>query len=88
MSGFLLLRDNPYMAKSDRNGNFLIKNLPAGEFSFQFWHEKSGYLRQVKYTLRGQEFATTKFGRAVLRIEQDDNSLGELKLSPSRVKVD
>ncbi len=88
MSGFLLLRDNPYMAKSDKNGDFLIKNLPSGEYRFQFWHEKSGYLRRVKYTYRGREFVTTKYGRAVLQIEQDDNPLGELKLSPSLFEDD
>lgn len=49
MRGYLLVRDDPYMAVSDREGAFEIGNLPAGEHEFQFWHERSGYLKYAKH---------------------------------------
>lgn len=44
MSCYVLLRDNPYMAKTDSNGRFEIRNLPVGEHVFRFWHERIGYV--------------------------------------------
>ena len=49
MSGYLLIRDDPYMASSADDGSFEITNIPAGEHEFQFWHEKIGYLKDCKY---------------------------------------
>ncbi len=41
MGGWIVVKDNPYMAASDDKGNFVIENLPAGvELEFQVWHEK------------------------------------------------
>lgn len=45
---FVLVRANPYMAKSDLDGKFDIKNLPVGEHTFQVWHERTGYVRDVR----------------------------------------
>jgi plastocyanin len=39
MSGKIVVRPDPYFAISDKNGNFEIKNLPAGELEFQAWQE-------------------------------------------------
>ena len=44
MKGYLLVRDNPYMAVTGNDGSFLIANLPAGEWEFQAWHERSGFV--------------------------------------------
>jgi hypothetical protein len=33
---------------TDADGNFEIKNLPAGEWVFRIWQEKAGYLTQLK----------------------------------------
>ncbi|HUG71639.1 MAG TPA: hypothetical protein VMM76_28100 [Pirellulaceae bacterium] len=41
----LLVRDNPYFAITEEDGRFEIKNLPPGEWTFQFWHESAGYLK-------------------------------------------
>ncbi len=41
MGGWLVIKDNPYMAVTDDQGNFVIENLPAGvELEFQVWHER------------------------------------------------
>lgn len=44
MRGYILVRPNPYMAVTDEQGRFEIKNLPAGEHEFRVWHERKGYL--------------------------------------------
>lgn len=45
MRGWLVVREDPYMAITDAEGNFTIENLPAGEHDFVFWHERPGYLK-------------------------------------------
>jgi len=45
MKGWLFVRDNPYFAVTSTDGTFTIKNLPAGQWEFVFWHEKAGYLK-------------------------------------------
>jgi hypothetical protein len=47
MGAVVLIRDNPYMAVSDKDGVFEIKNLPVGKHSFVFWHEASGNLKNL-----------------------------------------
>jgi len=61
MKGHLLVLDHPYMAVSGADGSFEIKNLPAGEHEFQFWHEVRGGL-EVKNWKRGQAKITIKAG--------------------------
>jgi hypothetical protein len=39
MAGYVRIFDHPYYAITDENGNFEIKNAPAGKFRIVFWHE-------------------------------------------------
>lgn len=71
MRGYVLLRANPYMAKTDANGRFLIRNLPVGEHRFQFWHERTGYLSKVQIGSR----STDARGRLKLKIKPAMNYL-------------
>ncbi len=48
MDAVILVRDEPYVAISAEDGTFSIVNVPAGSWSFQFWHTKTGYLRDLK----------------------------------------
>ena len=42
MKGYIIARDDPYVAVTKPDGTFEIKNLPAGEdIEFQVWHEKA-----------------------------------------------
>ena len=54
-----------YFAASDADGKIHIKNIPAGTWEFQFWQEKSGYVRTV--TVGGKK-TEWKRGRADLKI--------------------
>jgi hypothetical protein len=40
MSAFVIVLQNPYFALSDNEGNFEIKNVPAGTYQLKVWNEK------------------------------------------------
>ncbi|MBI4007654.1 MAG: carboxypeptidase regulatory-like domain-containing protein [Planctomycetes bacterium] len=39
MSAYIVVKDNPYFAVTDENGNFKIDNVPAGTYKLQAWQE-------------------------------------------------
>jgi hypothetical protein len=75
---WVLIRDDPYMAKTDADGRFEIKHLPAGEHRFRLWHEQCGVLRAV----RTKTAMSDNGGRLTLTIHPGDNRLGDVPLSP------
>lgn len=42
MSAYIGVLDHPFFAVSDDKGAFTIKNLPAGDYELEAWHEKYG----------------------------------------------
>ncbi|HEX4000768.1 MAG TPA: hypothetical protein VHX65_19625 [Pirellulales bacterium] len=79
MHAYMVVRPNPYFAISDKNGDFEIKNLPAGDLEFQVWQEKSGYVTDA--IIGGQATKWTK-GRVKWTIEADKTTdLGTMKLA-------
>jgi plastocyanin len=42
MSGFVLVRDNPFWARVSADGSFSIADVPAGTWVLKGWHERSG----------------------------------------------
>lgn len=78
MSAWLLIRDNPYMAISDDNGKLVIRNLPVGTWSIQFWHEKAGYVSEVAQDGKKTEW---KRGRLEIEIKPGANDLGSVTLA-------
>jgi hypothetical protein len=80
MSAWLMIRSDPYVAKSDRDGRFEIKYLPAGTWTFQVWHEKVRYVSEVIQEGTKTEWAK---GRFTVEIPADGTvDLGELKIAP------
>ncbi len=79
MSGFVLLRSNPYMAKTDQDGRFTIKNLPVGQHVFRLWHERGTYLRDIKIG----SLKTDSKGRLTVTIRKGSNELKETPLAPT-----
>jgi hypothetical protein len=75
MCGWLVIRDTPYMAVTDADGKFTIKNLPAGPWQFMFWHERAGYLSAVKVSGKPQEW---KRGITTLTIKPGQQDLGDI----------
>lgn len=71
MKGYIVVRDNPYVAVSDKDGNFELKDLPAGELEFLVWQEKAGYLSAKP---------DWKKGVFKMKIKAGDNDLGDIKV--------
>jgi plastocyanin len=42
MSGWFIVEDNPYYAKTDANGNYKLADVPPGDYELKVWHEKLG----------------------------------------------
>jgi hypothetical protein len=79
MGAYILIRKTPYAAVSDKEGNFEIKDLPAGkELEFVLWQQKPGYLKEAK--INGVKVDTK--GRFKLKIKPGENKLGDIKVSP------
>jgi plastocyanin len=72
MRGWVLVRDSPYMAVTDKDGTFEIKNLPSGvELEFEAWHEIPGSVD----------------GRFTCLIPADQtHDLGTIKITADRMK--
>ena len=60
MSAFVVVKDNPYFAVTDDNGNFKLDNVPPGAYKLQAWQEKLG--KEVKdVTVEAGKEAKTDF---------------------------
>lgn len=77
MDSVIFVRDNPYVAISDETGAFRIENIPAGDWQFQFWHKKAGYLK----TLEIKDYEPNRRGVIDVSIEKEKTlDLGQLTL--------
>ena len=75
MSGWLVVSDHPYATVSDDAGRFRLRNLPAGERTFQIWQEKAGGISRG--TRDGRPVAWNR-GRVTVTIHPGENDLGEI----------
>ena len=76
MKSFILIRDNPYMAKTNSEGYFRIENLPVGTHTFCLWHEKVGMLKDISV---GKRKSNSK-GRITVTIREGENKLKDVRL--------
>lgn len=80
MSAKMIVKDHPYMAVTDKDGKFTIKNAPAGkEVMFQAWHEESGYVSDVSVDGKAQSWRRGIFTKT---LSEGQNEMGEIKVSP------
>ncbi|MGD9636251.1 MAG: hypothetical protein AB7G28_09680 [Pirellulales bacterium] len=83
MHGYVLVKDDPYMAASAADGTFEIKNIPAGKHEFEFWQETAGRLKNLKYS----GGALNRQGRTELTIKDGETiDLGVIKVPASALK--
>jgi len=54
MRAFIGVVDHPFFAVTDASGAFHFEDMPAGEFTIQFWHEKLGVQEQTIVVEKGQ----------------------------------
>ncbi len=55
MHAYWLSMDQPYYAVTDKDGNFSITELPAGEYEVEVWHEVLGKTTQKITVTGGQD---------------------------------
>ncbi|MEX0820058.1 MAG: methylamine utilization protein [Pirellulaceae bacterium] len=79
MSSWLVVQDTPYSGVSNKDGELVIKNLPVGKWTFQFWQEAGGYVAKVKQDGKATEWTR---GRLEVTIKPGMNDLGEVKYKP------
>lgn len=48
MSGYLVIKDHPYVGVSGKDGRVTLENVPAGEWTLRVWHETHGYVDEVR----------------------------------------
>lgn len=60
MSAYVGVVNHPYFAVSEKGGSFDLKNVPAGTYTIEAWHEKLGTQTQ-QVTLREKESKQISF---------------------------
>ena len=60
MASYIGVLDHPFFAVSDDKGNFEIKNLPAGDYELEAWHEKYG-TQSMKVSVGASDTKTADF---------------------------
>ncbi len=61
--------DHPYAVVTDKDGNFEIEKLPAGDLTFKIWQEKDGYIeRSLKVSIKDGE--TTDLGKLAFKADK------------------
>ena len=78
--GWLVVADHPYVAVTDKDGKFELKNVPTGKMSFMFWQEKAGYLAEV--VLHGERESWRR-GTKEFDLQPGVNDLGEIVVNSS-----
>lgn len=67
MKGHILVQDHPYMAVTDKDGKFEIKNMPLGSHTLKVWNGK--YIQEVK--IDGKKTKWSK-GKYKLNLKKDE----------------
>jgi plastocyanin len=80
MKAWVVVRPNPYAAVSKEDGTFEIKNVPAGEVELQFWHEKAGYIGEMKVGGKAEKVSK---GRRKVSVAAAGTDLGDMVLAPT-----
>lgn len=76
MRAWLVISEHPYVAVTDEHGAFEIPNLPAGEWKFHFWQERSGNIRQL---IRNEQPVSLEKGIWTLKVQPGELlDLGQL----------
>jgi hypothetical protein len=84
MKAWLIILDHPYVAITDEDGRFEIKNLPAGNWTFRFWHERPGYLPGVSQDGKPSALAKGTWKLTVPGSQTLD--VGELTVAPDQLQ--
>ncbi len=57
MEGYVVVVETPYYGITDEDGNYTIKNVPAGNYTLKIWHER---LKAEEQTITVPKTGSTK----------------------------
>jgi hypothetical protein len=57
MQAWIRVFDHPYFAVTDENGDFEIKDAPAGQYNLVVWHEDAGWRNVKRLEINGKKVA-------------------------------
>ncbi len=82
MSGFMVLRASPYMAKTGTEGTFEIKKLPAGgTLVLELWHERARAMTGTVEDVQGAtQLTLDNLGRLTVVLPKDGKASFVLKV--------
>jgi len=83
MTGWLVVKDHPYVAVTDEHGRFEMKNLPTGEHTFVVWHEQPSYVQEVT---RCGKVESWNRGKVISNVSTGENHFGEVGIAAGRFK--
>ncbi|VAX42713.1 hypothetical protein MNBD_PLANCTO02-1842 [hydrothermal vent metagenome] len=75
MKAYHLPLDHPFVALTDKDGKFEIKNLPSGKYKFKIWHESNGFIEtRYKVTIQGDVKKTIEVSADKLALSGSSSS--------------
>ncbi len=80
MEAWVVVKKHPYIGISNEKGEVVIKNVPAGKWTFQFWHETAGYLQSVEV---GGKKTSWRRGRTEVKMTPKGVDLGVVTVPAS-----
>jgi len=78
MKAWIVVTEHPYVAQTDVDGKFELRNLPAGTWRFRLWQERRGSLTQV--IRNGLEEKLEKGALTVEVRAGEDTDLGTIQI--------
>jgi plastocyanin len=78
MSAVVVAVNTPYYGVSNRRGEVIIPNVPAGEYRLQVWHERCSP-EALKGAVREVEVSQTEHSLGIIRLTQSGNLIARHK---------
>jgi len=85
MRAWIVITEHPYAVVTDKNGRFEIAHIPRGTWTFRFWHERPGYVKELT---QNRTPLKLKSGNQDIEIDGSVLDLGELTVDASMFSDD
>jgi len=69
MSAAIVVTQSPYYAVTDRDGRFVIEQLPAGEYQMETWHERLGSKNQRVFVVENTQSSVEMVYRFTQKVQ-------------------
>jgi plastocyanin len=86
MKGYVVVKETPYFAVTDKVGAFKITNLPEGKWEFRAWHERLGNVKDVIIGGKDVTWKAGVFSETIASAAK--TNLGTVQIDVSKFKED